>query len=37
MNVGGFSDDVFRLMAEFAAGTTTRDHWVKEIANVELI
>jgi len=37
MNVGGFSDEVFRLMADFAEGTTTRDHWVREIERVELI
>ncbi len=37
MNVAGFSDDVFRLMADFAAGKTARDRWVKEIGRVELI
>lgn len=37
MNVGGFSDEVFRFMAEFAEGKTTRGHWVKEIKGVELI
>lgn len=28
LNIGGFSDDVFTLLAEFANGTLHADHWV---------
>jgi 60 kDa SS-A/Ro ribonucleoprotein len=31
VNVGGFSDQVFRLIAEVAAGKTQTDYWVREI------
>jgi 60 kDa SS-A/Ro ribonucleoprotein len=30
-NVGGFSDSVFRFIADVAAGKTEKDYWVKEI------
>lgn len=36
MNVGGFSDAVFRVMADFVSGATGRDHWVNEIERVSL-
>jgi 60 kDa SS-A/Ro ribonucleoprotein len=36
MNVGGFSDAVFRAVADFASGSTDRDHWVNEIDKVSL-
>ena len=36
LNVGGFSDAVFDLLAEFAAGTLTADHWVGVIESVEI-
>ena len=28
LNVGGFSDQVFTLVAEFAGGTLDAEHWV---------
>ena len=31
VNVGGFSDQVFRLLADVAAGGIAPDHWVREI------
>ena len=31
LNVGGFSDTVFDLIASFAAGADGSDHWIKEI------
>lgn len=34
LNVGGFSDAVFELMADFAAGRMTGNHWVDRIAAV---
>ncbi|WP_431050117.1 vWA domain-containing protein [Roseateles sp. L2-2] len=36
MNVGGFSDAVFRMVGEFAAGATEAGHWVREIERVSL-
>jgi 60 kDa SS-A/Ro ribonucleoprotein len=34
LNVGGFSDAVFELIADFAAGRMTGNHWVDRIAAV---
>jgi 60 kDa SS-A/Ro ribonucleoprotein len=31
LNVGGFSDHVFELVSQFAAGRLHGDHWVREI------
>jgi len=36
MNVGGFSDAVFGVMASFAEGKTGSEHWVGEIEKVSL-
>ncbi|MGO0790933.1 vWA domain-containing protein [Herbaspirillum seropedicae] len=36
LNIGGFSDDVFRLLASFAAGQMQPQHWVDEIASMPL-
>jgi 60 kDa SS-A/Ro ribonucleoprotein len=36
MNVGGFSDAVFTMMALFAEGKTGAEHWVSEIEKVSL-
>jgi 60 kDa SS-A/Ro ribonucleoprotein len=36
LNVGGFSDHVFEVIAEFAAGRLGDDHWVGRVENVEL-
>ncbi len=36
LNVGGFSDAVFALLAEFAAGTLAAEHWVGVIEAVDL-
>jgi 60 kDa SS-A/Ro ribonucleoprotein len=36
VNVGGFSDQVFHLIADVAAGRTDRDHWVNVIDAVRL-
>jgi 60 kDa SS-A/Ro ribonucleoprotein len=36
LNVGGFSDQVFDLIAEFAAGRLSDDHWTGVIESVEL-
>ncbi len=36
MNVGGFSDAVFTMMALFAEGKTGAEHWVGEIEKVSL-
>jgi 60 kDa SS-A/Ro ribonucleoprotein len=36
LNVGGFSDQVFEVVAEFAAGRLTSDHWVGAIEAVAL-
>jgi 60 kDa SS-A/Ro ribonucleoprotein len=37
MNVGGFSDAVFTMVAAFAGGKTGPDHWVGEIEKVSLM
>ena len=36
LNVGGFSDAVFALLAEFAAGTLAAEHWVGAIEAVDV-
>ncbi|SMO69808.1 vWA domain-containing protein [Paracoccus laeviglucosivorans] len=36
LNIGGFSDQVFDQIADFAAGRMGPDHWVGEIAAVEV-
>ncbi len=36
MNVGGFSDAVFTMMARFATGQTGAEHWVGEIDKIAL-
>ena len=36
LNIGGFSDTVFELMADFAAGRMAADHWVHVIRSLEL-
>jgi 60 kDa SS-A/Ro ribonucleoprotein len=36
LNVGGFSDQVFDVVAEFAAGRLSGDHWVGVIEATEL-
>lgn len=36
LNVGGFSDQVFTLLAEFAAGNLSAEHWVGVIDKVEV-
>jgi 60 kDa SS-A/Ro ribonucleoprotein len=36
LNVGGFSDQVFTLISEFAGGTLDAEHWVGVIEKVEL-
>jgi 60 kDa SS-A/Ro ribonucleoprotein len=36
LNVGGFSDQVFELVAEFAAGSLDPGHWVAEIEKTEV-
>ena len=36
LNVGGFSDAVFTMLARFAAGTLDAEHWVGEIERVSL-
>jgi 60 kDa SS-A/Ro ribonucleoprotein len=36
LNVGGFSDAVFTMVASFAAGTMDAGHWVGEIEKVSL-
>jgi 60 kDa SS-A/Ro ribonucleoprotein len=36
LNIGGFSDQVFDLIAEFAAGRMNADHWVGVIEEVIL-
>jgi 60 kDa SS-A/Ro ribonucleoprotein len=34
LNIGGFSDDVFKIIAAFAAGQLSAGHWVGEIEAV---
>jgi 60 kDa SS-A/Ro ribonucleoprotein len=36
VNIGGFSDQVFNLMAEVAAGGTQQDHWVRAVSAMRL-
>jgi 60 kDa SS-A/Ro ribonucleoprotein len=36
VNVGGFSDQVFGLIAEVASGGTEKDHWILAIAATRL-
>jgi 60 kDa SS-A/Ro ribonucleoprotein len=36
LNVGGFSDQVFDVIAEFAAGRLNADHWIGVIGSVVL-
>ncbi len=36
LNVGGFSDAVFTMVARFAAGTMDAEHWIGEIEKVPL-
>ena len=36
LNIGGFSDQVFDVIAEFAAGRLNADHWVGVIESVTL-
>ncbi len=35
LNIGGFSDQVFELIAEFANGNLNADHWIGVIENYE--
>jgi 60 kDa SS-A/Ro ribonucleoprotein len=36
MNIGGFSDQVFEVIAEFAAGRLNAEHWIGVIENVNV-
>ena len=36
LNVGGFSDAVFEVLARFAARQLDGEHWVREIEAVEV-
>ena len=36
LNIGGFSDAVFNIIAAFAGGTLHPDHWVGVINGIEL-
>jgi 60 kDa SS-A/Ro ribonucleoprotein len=36
LNVGGFSDQVFEVIAEFARGELNADHWIGVIESVAL-
>ena len=36
LNIGGFSDQVFNLISEFAGGNLTAEHWVGVIEKVEI-
>ena len=36
LNIGGFSDAVFEIIATFAAGEMNPDHWVGLIEKIEL-
>lgn len=36
LNIGGFSDQVFRKISEFAAGHLSDGHWVDEIEKVDI-
>ncbi len=34
LNIGGFSDEVFKIIAAFAAGQLNAEHWVGEIQSI---
>ncbi len=36
LNIGGFSDNVFKIIAAFAKGELNADHWVGEIETIDL-
>lgn len=36
LNIGGFSDDVFKIIAAFAAGQLAPAHWAGEIAAIDI-
>ena len=36
LNIGGFSDNVFKIVSEFSKGTLEPEHWVGEIEKAEL-
>ncbi len=36
LNVGGFSDEVFEVVARFASGELGADHWIERVEAVEL-
>jgi len=36
LNIGGFSDNVFKVVSNFVNGKFTGEHWVSEIAQTEL-
>ncbi|WP_215409919.1 TROVE domain-containing protein [Janthinobacterium sp. JC611] len=36
LNIGGFSDDVFKIIAAFAAGQLDSAHWMGEIAAIDI-
>jgi 60 kDa SS-A/Ro ribonucleoprotein len=36
LNIGGFSDSVFKVIAAFAAGELGPDHWIGEIERITL-
>jgi 60 kDa SS-A/Ro ribonucleoprotein len=36
LNVGGFSDEVFNIVAAFAAGQLDAAHWVGEIQSIQI-
>ena len=36
LNIGGFSDQVFALLGDFAAGRTQADFWVRTIENISI-
>ena len=36
LNVGGFSDAVFTMLAKFSEGSAGADHWVNEIESISL-
>jgi 60 kDa SS-A/Ro ribonucleoprotein len=36
LNIGGFSDEVFEVVARFADGTLSADHWIGRIEAIEI-
>lgn len=36
LNIGGFSDEVFSVISEFAQGTLSEEHWLGVIERIEL-